>query len=384
MPEDPEIETGPAAQAPRIHPHRLAAWFESPRAPVLLVAEVAQAHDGSLGTAHAYVDLVADSGADAVKFQTHIAAAESTAAEPWRVRFSPQDERRIDYWKRMEFSPQQWAGLKSHAEERGLIFLSSPFSVAAVELLEGIGIEGWKVASGELNNLHLLERIRETGKPILLSTGMSDWEEIDRVVERLGRGPDPPPLAVLQCTSAYPCPPEKIGLNLIEELGQRYSRRAGLSDHSGTIYPILAGVAQGMKLAEFHVTLSRHSFGPDVPASLTPREVKQLVQGVRAIETMLTHPLDKNQIAADLAPMRALFQRSLVAARNLPAGHQLANGDLAAKKPGTGISPEHEVDLLGRTLRRAVVADSPLQWSDMHPSSADPPADPVGKSRSPE
>ncbi|MGC8917653.1 MAG: N-acetylneuraminate synthase family protein, partial [Thermoanaerobaculum sp.] len=112
----------------------------------LVIAEVAQAHDGSLGLAHAFIDAAADAGASAIKFQTHIAAAESTLGEPWRVKFSPQDRTRYDYWRRMEFTEEQWVGLREHAEERGLYFLSSPFSVEAVELLERVGVAAWKVA----------------------------------------------------------------------------------------------------------------------------------------------------------------------------------------------------------------------------------------------
>jgi N-acetylneuraminate synthase len=118
----------------------------------LIIGEVAQAHDGSLGMAHAFIEAIAAAGADAVKFQTHIAAAESTPAEPWRVRFSAQDASRYDYWKRMEFTEEQWRGLKQHAFEKGLLFLSSPFSLEAVELLERVGVAAWKIASGETGN----------------------------------------------------------------------------------------------------------------------------------------------------------------------------------------------------------------------------------------
>src|SRR5918992_3358857 len=123
----------------------------------MIIAEVAQAHDGSLGMAHAFIDAIATTGADAVKFQTHIASAESTPTEPWRIQFSRQDTSRYDYWKRMEFTEAQWSGLKQHADERGLIFLSSPFSIEAVELLERVGVAAWKVASGEVSNRPLFE-----------------------------------------------------------------------------------------------------------------------------------------------------------------------------------------------------------------------------------
>ncbi|MDX1644485.1 MAG: N-acetylneuraminate synthase family protein, partial [Thermoanaerobaculia bacterium] len=180
-------------------PTDLARWFAIEHRQPLVIAEIAQAHDGSLGTAHAMIDAAAAAGADGVKFQTHIADAESTPSEPWRVRFSEQDETRYDYWKRMEFSADQWDSLRRHAERAGLAFLSSPFSLRAVELLESIGLRAWKVASGELASDDLLTAIAATGKPVLLSTGMSPLAEIDRAVEVLRRSDAP--LAVLQCTS---------------------------------------------------------------------------------------------------------------------------------------------------------------------------------------
>jgi N-acetylneuraminate synthase len=329
----------------------------------LIVGEVAQAHDGSLGLAHAFIDAIASAGADAVKFQTHIAAAESTPAEPWRVRFSKQDERRYDYWKRMEFSEEQWRGLAAHAAERKLLFLSSPFSAEAVELLERVGVAAWKVASGEVGNLPLLDRMIETGRPIILSTGMSPLAEVDAAVQRVkaaGR-----PLAVLQCTSAYPCPPERVGLNLIGVFRDRYRCAAGLSDHSGTIYPALAGAALGMDVLEVHVTLSREMFGPDVPASVTSGEMRQLVEGVRFIERMRANPVDKDSAAAAMSSMRGLFNKSLVFRADLAEGTVLREEHLAAKKPGTGISPSRLQEFLGRRLRRRRSADDQLQEEDL-------------------
>ena len=210
---------------------------------ILIIAEIAQAHDGSLGMAHAYIDAVAKTGADAIKFQTHIAAAESTPAEPWRVKFSQQDERRFDYWRRMEFTTEQWRGLKQHADEAGLIFLSSPFSIEAVELLDSLGMAAWKIASGEVTNWPMLERMAETKRQFLLSSGMSDLAEIDGLVNWLRE--QELPFALLQCTSAYPCPPEKVGLNALSLFQERYQCPVGLSDHSSTIFPSLAAATLG-------------------------------------------------------------------------------------------------------------------------------------------
>lgn len=328
-----------------------------------VIAEIAQAHDGSLGTAHAFIDAAADAGADAVKFQTHIAAAESTSREDWRVKFSRQDATRFDYWKRMEFTEPQWHGLKAHAVDRGLLFLSSPFSPEAVELLQRVGVPAWKVASGEVTNRPLLQLMRDTGLPMLISSGMSSSQELDRAVQFCReRGA---PVAVFQCTTAYPCPPEKIGLNLLSTWRERYGVPVGLSDHSGTIYPGLAAVTLGAALVEVHVTFHRKMFGPDVTASLTLEELAELVRGIRFIGRMKAAPVNKDVAAEAFGGLRALFGKSVVVSRGLPAGHELGAADLACKKPGDGI-PASEMDrVVGRRLARPLAADDAILWNDL-------------------
>jgi N,N'-diacetyllegionaminate synthase len=333
----------------------------------IVVGEVAQTHDGSLGLAHSFIDAIANAGADAVKFQTHIAAAESTPGEPWRVKFSPQDSSRYDYWKRMEFTEDQWRGLKSHAEERGLLFLSSPFSAEAVALLERLDMQAWKVASGEINNTVLLDDMLRTRKPMLLSSGMSAIAEVDAAVAQLRAANVT--FGVLQCTSMYPCPPERVGIDMLATYRQRYGCAVGLSDHSGTIYPGLAAATLGCDILEVHVTLSREMFGPDVPSSITTTELRQLVEGVRFVETMRAAPADKDATAAELAPLRALFNKSVVVRGALAAGTVLAAEHLTAKKPGTGIPAARLRELIGRRLKRAVAADQLLAEADLEDAS---------------
>jgi N,N'-diacetyllegionaminate synthase len=328
-----------------------------------VVAEVAQAHDGSLGMAHAFIDAIAAAGADAVKFQTHIASAESTHGEPWRVKFSDQDATRYDYWKRMEFTEPQWHVLKKHAKEKGLQFLSSPFSVEAVHLLARIGVAAWKVASGEVGSTPMFEHMGATGLPILLSTGMSPISEIDGAVQQIKAYKLP--LTVLQCTSTYPCPPEKVGLNLVSFFRERYGCNVGLSDHSGTIYPGLAAATLGIEVLEVHVTLSREMFGPDVPASVTTQELRQLVEGIRFIEKMRANPVSKDDIAVEMAPLRDLFTKSVVARTDLPAGIVLEEKHLTVKKPGTGIPASRLNELVRRRLKRALNADTFLSEDDL-------------------
>jgi N-acetylneuraminate synthase len=330
-------------------------------APAFVIGEVAQAHDGSLGLAHAFIDAIAEAGADAVKFQTHIAQAESTPSEPFRVRFSTQDESRYAYWQRMEFTEAQWAELARHAGERGLAFLSSPFSLEAVELLERVGVPAWKVGSGEVSNAPLLDAMARTGKPVLLSSGMSPLAELDAAVARLRTHSA---VAVLQCTSEYPSPPEHVGLNVITELAGRYDVPVGLSDHSGTIYPSLAAVVLGANVIEVHATLSREMFGPDVPASVTTAELRQLADGIRFLERALGHPVDKDRAAGELDELRGLFTKSIVASHDLEAGQLLEAADLALKKPGNGLPADRLDDVVGKTLRHGVAADTLLREED--------------------
>lgn len=326
-----------------------------PDMPAFVIAEVAQAHDGSLGLAHSYVDAAADAGADAVKFQTHIAAAESTLDDEFRVKFSRQDATRYDYWQRMEFTAEQWAGLAGHAKERGLVFLSSAFSPDAVRILEAIDMPAWKIASGETSSRVLIDQMAATGQPFIVSTGMSDWSEIDAIVDHVrGHGCA---FSLLQCTSKYPTPLEEVGLNVIGELRGRYACPVGLSDHSGVVHPAIAALARGAEILELHITLDRRMFGPDTVASLTVEEFAQVTAFRDALAVMDGAPVDKNTIAEDLVPLRRLFVRSLAPARALAAGERMTADMIVTKKPGTGIPPDRKDELIGRVTARDVPVD---------------------------
>jgi N-acetylneuraminate synthase len=331
--------------------------------PAFIIAEVAQAHDGSVNFAHSFIDSAASAGADAIKFQTHIAAAESSPAEQWRVQFSKQDATRFDYWRRMEFTKDQWRELKQHAEDKGLVFLSSPFSLQAIELLSDLGIAAWKIASGEVRNEVLLNRLLETKLPILLSSGMSTWSELEETVSRIRKASIP--ILLMQCTSAYPCPPERVGLNILTEMKSRFGCDVGLSDHSGTIWPALAAVTLGAKVIELHVTWDRTMFGPDTVASVTFTEMKELVDGIRFTEKMLSNPVDKEAEAAGMDRMRKMFGQSLVAVGDLTAGTILRAEHIATRKPLAGIPASEFSGVLGARLRRNIAAGEFLQFADI-------------------
>lgn len=316
---------------------------------VFVVAEVAQAHDGSLGILHSFIDACAQAKVDAVKFQIHIAEAESSAQEPFRVRFSEVDATRYDYWNRMGFSETQWQQIKRHCEEAGVEFLATPFSNAAVDLLERLGVVRYKVGSGDITNDLLLERIGRTGKEAILSTGLGTIEEIGRAVDRLR----PRGVAVLQCTTRYPTAAEDVGLPAIAGMRERFGCPTGLSDHSGKIFAGIAAVACGASVVEAHVTFDRRMFGPDAKASLTVDEFGELVEGIRFVEKARSGSLEKH-LTPELDTLRTTFGRSLALNRDLPAGHVLAFEDLEGKKPaGQGLPPRDLDKVIGRGLVRA-------------------------------
>lgn len=331
--------------------------------PCYLIAEVAQAHEGSLGVAHSYIDAAADCGADAVKFQTHIATSESTIDEPFRVNGYGQDTNRFNYWKRMEFTEDQWIQLARHAESRGIDFISSPFSVEAVDLLIRVGIPAWKVGSGESLGSSLLESMVKTKLPILASTGMSSWDEIDQLNYLLASNNNN--FALFHCTSMYPTPLENVGLNNVTRMKERYSCPIGLSDHSGTLYPAIAALSRGIELLELHVTFDKRQYGFDVSSSITFDELSQIRKVRDAINIMDNNPSDKDHLSIALETNRKLFSKSLALNHKLSAGSVLKESDLTLKKPGTGIKHEQINQVVGKKLLRDVDIYNILKWDDL-------------------
>lgn len=331
--------------------------------PTFIVVDVAQAHDGSLGTAHAFIDIIARAGADAVKFQTHIAAAESTPDEPFRIKFSPQDATRYEYWKRMEFTFDQWSGLAKHAWEKGLEFLSSPFSLEAVDLLEKLRVPAWKIGSGETANGHLLSRLLQSGKPLLVSTGMSTLEEIDTIITRIKSMQIP--CILYQCTSSYPCPAEQVGLSLIKEFRSRFSVPVGLSDHSGSPWFGVAATALGAASVEVHIAMNRDSFGPDVPASLDPDDLCRMIRGIREVESSLRMGIDKDAFALDHMELRSLFGKGIVTKVPVKKGTILCDQFLTVKKPAKGLPPSALPEVIGRVVLRDLPADHFIEQEDI-------------------
>ena len=319
-----------------------------------IIAEVGSVHDGSFGNAKKLIESAAACGVDAVKFQTHIPEAETLPDAPMPPYF--KGEPRFEYFKRTGFSLDQWKELKQHCDDHNVVFLSSPFSEEAVDLLESVGVHQYKIPSGEVTNLPMLEKIARLGKTVILSSGMSAWDELDRAVSVIQKHNDQ--LTVLQCTSEYPCPYEQVGLNVMLEMAERYNVPVGLSDHTLTNYAVFAAVTLGASVIEKHFTFSRKMYGSDALHSLEPGEMIDLVKGVRAIE-MMAAPVDKDQVEP-YNEMKQIFEKSLVAQVDIPAGAVLTRELVGIKKPGTGISAARLEEFLGKKVSDNILAGTML------------------------
>jgi N-acetylneuraminate synthase len=326
---------------------------------ITIIAEIGSVHDGSLGNALKAVEAAAACGADVVKFQTHIAEAETIANAPMPSYF--KGEPRMDYFRRTSFTLEQWKQIAEHCVEHNVRFLSSPFSIEAVNLLEDVGVEIYKIPSGEVSNLPLLERVTATRKKTYLSSGMSNWAELDKAVSILRNGG---PLEVMQCTSAYPCDSKRVGLNVMLEMQQRYGVPVGLSDHTLGHAACISAAALGAAVVEKHFTFSRLMYGSDAQHSMEPDEFKAFCAHVKEAADIRANPVDKNDLQPYLE-MKRIFEKSVVAAYALKSGQVLGASELAFKKPGDGIPAARHAELLGRKLRYGLPADHKIKWENL-------------------
>ncbi len=327
-----------------------------------IIAEVGLSHMGSLNLAHSYISAAARSGADAVKFQMHIAEEESTLDEKFRVKISSQFKSRYDYWKKTSFTNDEWAQIIKHCQKEKIIFLCTPFSVKAAEILNNFDIEAFKIGSGEILFHNLFDYLKTTNKPILFSTGLSSTIEIDQVVKRIKHTN---PFAIFQCTSFYPTPPEKIGLDQINRFKKKYKCPVGLSDHTGHIFGSIAAMALGASLIEVHVAFSKEINSPDSSSSISFLQLKELDKASRFLHACLSNNYTKDEIATELSKYRDLFFRSYSVKKNLKKGYVLKKKDLILKKPGTGIGYHQEKMILGRKLKKDLFPNRLIKFKDL-------------------
>jgi N,N'-diacetyllegionaminate synthase len=331
-------------------------------APAFVVAEIGINHGGSLSLAHQLIDAAADSGADAVKFQTFKA---DRLLIPSRDRLSQQgagQETAYELFQRMELDADAHADLKRHAGDRNLVFLSTPFDEISVDLLEAIGVPAFKVASADIIHYPLLRHIASKRKPVLMSTGMSTLPEVSEALLELENA-GAPDVVLLHCVSCYPAPACALNLRSIPTMETHFGIPVGYSDHSEGIILPLAAVALGAVVVEKHFTLDKGMEGPDHKISMDPAELRSLVSGIRTVETGLGDGIKRPSRYE--AENLNLSRRSIVTNCNVNAWERIEAGMLAYKRPGQGIEPRYFKNLIGARARRDLPENTVIQWDDL-------------------
>lgn len=332
-----------------------------PDRPPFVIAEIGINHEGDIAKARQMIDDAARAGCECVKFQCHVIEDEYVPAAG-QVIPANATESILDIMKRCAFDESQERELKLYAEQRGMIYLSTPFSRAAADRLEGMGVIAYKIGSGECNNTPLVDHIASFGKPVLVSTGMNDLESIARTVAILERrGVE---YGLFHCTSMYPTPYDKVRLGALADLAARFPRAVlGLSDHSLGIYTCLAAVPLGARLLEKHFTSERSWPGPDVPISITPDELHHLVVGAAAVFQALG---GVKGILPEEQPTIEFAYASVVTTSAVRAGEAFTRENLWVKRPGTGeiLAARYE-EVLHRRATRDLGANALLAWSDV-------------------
>ena len=327
--------------------------------PPFIIAEVGINHEGEVEKAIQMIDAAAAAGADCVKFQCHITEAEMipTDMKPGKI----SEERLWDIIKRCELTEDEEKRVKAYCEEKGVIYLCTPFSREAADRLEAMNVEAYKIGSGECNNLPLLEHIAQKGKPIILSTGMNDIQSIRRSVSVIQKYDLP--LILMHCTSMYPTPYERVRLGAITELLEEFGLPVGLSDHSLGIYTCLGAVALGACVLEKHFTVTRSWPGPDVPISIEPHELAELVKGSRAVFVARG---GSKTILDEEKPVIDFAYASVVSIRPIRKGEPLTTENVWVKRPGGGDIPAALLDqVLGKKATRDIPADRQLKTDDV-------------------
>ncbi|MEY4978425.1 MAG: hypothetical protein RLZZ352_695 [Pseudomonadota bacterium] len=331
-----------------------------PKQPPLVIAEIGINHGGSLDVAKAMVSAAHRAGCEMVKHQTHFVEDEMT--DEAKGIFPPNAD--VSIWEvmaRCALSKDDEIALKKHAEDLGLIYISTPFSRAAADFLNDIGVPGFKIGSGEANHVPLIRHIASFGKPVILSTGMQTIDSLRPSVQALDDAGIE--YALLECTNLYPSPPEIVSLQGITELRNAFPRAViGFSDHSIGPEMALSAVALGACILERHFTDTRYRKGPDISCSMDPAELRFLIDRSREIQIALNNPKVRTAPEEDVY---RFARGSVVADRDLHAGHVVTAADIWARRPGSGeISVQHFDRLIGARLTRAVQRNQQLLWSD--------------------
>ncbi len=330
---------------------RIGNYLISEKNPTFIVAEIGQAHEGSMKKVIRYIDELSKTGVNAIKFQTHYAEQESSLDEKFRVKIK-KFRTRYDYWKSVEFSSSEWFKIKKYCNKKKIIFLSSVFSLKGFNILNKIGVAAWKVASGEYNSKYILNEMYKTKKPLLISTGLMNNNEIFKMHRLLNKKKIQH--SFLHCVSSYPVKLEKVGLNNIQNLKKKLKCQIGYSDHSGNLIVPVNSMILGAKIIEIHAKIKANDKGPDSSSSLTIDEIKRLCAFRDDIHLLQNNPINKEKLSPDLIKIKRLFGKSIALNKDMKKGSIITLNDLTFKKPGTGFDQSKINFILGKKLTRFV------------------------------
>lgn len=334
----------------------------------IIIAEAGVNHNADPGLAKEMIHAAKEAGADYIKFQTAVPELVISSIAPkaeYQKNLTGDGESQLDMCRKLHFPVEFYAELKHLSSEVGIGFLSTPFDLVSLQYLSDLGMDFLKIPSGEITNLPFLRKAALTGIPVILSTGMSTLEEVERAVELLrnfpqkGAGLKPDDITVLQCNTQYPTPYCDVNLRAMSAMGQKLGVRYGYSDHTPGIEVPLAAVALGASVIEKHFTMDRSLPGPDHKASLEPHELRKMVEGIRNIELALGSPV--KTVSPSERDNIAIARKSLVAARDIRKGELFTEENLAVKRPGNGISPWNIDDVIGKTAKRDFPYDSLIE-----------------------
>lgn len=332
--------------------------------PVFIIAEAGVNHNGDIELAKQLVDVAADAGADAVKFQMfkskELVSPYAPKAKYQRVRDTHGSQ--YDMLRSLELSEDAFREIHRYSRRRGIMFLSTPFDAASADFLYELGVPAFKVSSGDVTNTPFLEYLAGFGIPIILSTGMADLGEVERAIASIRRAENED-IILLHCVSEYPAPLSHLNLRAIQTLSSAFNLPTGFSDHSPGIYAPIAAVALGAVVIEKHFTLSRALPGPDHAASLEPVELKEMISAVRSIESALGDGIKRP--TPEEIEMRTIARRSIVARVDIPKGTVITENMIAFKRPCTGIPPFYYDLVVGAVARRDIKKDSLIRWWDL-------------------
>ncbi len=334
----------------------------------LVIAEAGVNHNGDVALAHQLVDAAGDAGADAVKFQAFNTDSLVTPDAPrakYQAANTGSNDSQYSMLKALELRADDFAAVKRHCDDRGMIFLCTPFDVPSADMLAHLGVQAMKVPSGEVTNTLFLEHLAKLRLPLILSTGMATLAEIYRAVQTL-RGDDPhAALVVLHCVTNYPAAPQEVNLRVMHTLARELDVATGLSDHTLGVYVAIAAAAMGACVIEKHFTLDRNLPGPDHRASLDPAELAQLVEGVRQVHLAMGDGV--KQVSAEEKTTAQLVRRSVAAAHPIPRGTVLTSAMLTTLRPASGIPPQEAHLVIGQRAAVDIPARKLLDWEDLHP-----------------